>query len=493
MRPHRIGGLAVGFFLAASVGLGGCEEGRRWIPQQGGSSGAVAGVSGAAGVGGEGGALTSAGGRGSAGALGSAGSPGSGGISGLGGALALGGTVGAGPFGSGGIVGAAGGSASGEASTGGSVGSAGSSGSGGSADRGGAPGSGGSPAPALVVVGPASATIHERSPGNATTFTVALSSAPSTDVVATFLIAPDAADGISVSPMTLTFSKTNFSTPQVVTVTGVADDDLLSNSFLIQVSSSAVSGVIPIVSITELDDDVQQIVLSQVTAPGGCPATAGAGLSGVPKLGVVTEGDPNSKAQICVSLRYQPPSSATLDLTVSPGNSILTSVSTVPIVFTTSTWEIPQLLTFIAVADTNAASETGRMVTLSLPGTEARTVTMDTKDTDVIALKFIGPSNGGVTLRAGETGAIGVRLTYDPITTTTVFCGVPAGPVTFGDSATYTFSGGASGNWATMQIMRLDAGLSGSTSDVTVTCQASGQTPAVPFVGGTFVVHFLGV
>lgn len=70
-------------------------------------------------------------------------------------------------------------------------------------------------------VSPTSVIVWEQGPGNQTTFTVVLTSAPSSNVV--FKITGSDNTEATLDKSSLTFTTSNWSTPQVVTVTGVQD------------------------------------------------------------------------------------------------------------------------------------------------------------------------------------------------------------------------------------------------------------------------------
>ncbi|MFN2302563.1 MAG: Calx-beta domain-containing protein, partial [Anaerolineales bacterium] len=101
--------------------------------------------------------------------------------------------------------------------------------------------------------------------GGTDSFTVALTSQP-TATVTIDLSSSDPAEGIA-SPATLTFTDTNWSIPQTVTVTGV--DDLIDDGdipYTIQVSASSTDSnyndLLPVdVSVINIDDDIGPEIL----------------------------------------------------------------------------------------------------------------------------------------------------------------------------------------------------------------------------------------
>ena len=100
------------------------------------------------------------------------------------------------------------------------------------------------PAPPGVSFSRLAATVDERGAGNTDTFTVVLEGAPSSSVVLS-VISSDIGEVI-VSPADLTFTVSNWSTPQTVTLTGVdestGDGDQNSNIIVSVVDALSASG-----------------------------------------------------------------------------------------------------------------------------------------------------------------------------------------------------------------------------------------------------------
>ena len=114
--------------------------------------------------------------------------------------------------------------------------------------------------------------------GDSDTFTVALSSAPTANVVLT-LVSNNTAEG-TVSPSTLTFTPSNYSTPQTVTVTGVDDGNTDGNiAYTVSITNAASSDLaynglsVPNISVTNFDNDtpwvfIDDTVLTTYEQPG---------------------------------------------------------------------------------------------------------------------------------------------------------------------------------------------------------------------------------
>jgi subtilisin-like proprotein convertase family protein/subtilisin family serine protease len=118
-----------------------------------------------------------------------------------------------------------------------------------------------------ILVTPTAGLVTTEAGGTAT-FTVVLSSAPSADVVVG-LSSSDTTEG-TVSPMGLTFTPSNWSTPQTVTVTGVddaVDDGDVGYSIVTAAATSAdpgYNGMNPAdVAVSNTDNDTAGVVITE--------------------------------------------------------------------------------------------------------------------------------------------------------------------------------------------------------------------------------------
>ena len=91
-----------------------------------------------------------------------------------------------------------------------------------------------------------SLTVEE---GGSDTFTVALSSAPSVNQVVYLAVSDNSR--LSVSPPTITFTSENWETPQTVTVSSIQDDDNVSDSITVSLTSKNVNGKQLIVTVSD--------------------------------------------------------------------------------------------------------------------------------------------------------------------------------------------------------------------------------------------------
>ena len=147
----------------------------------------------------------------------------------------------------------------------------------------------------------------------------------------------------TVSPSSLTFTTTNWDTPQAVTVTPVDDPDAANEALEIRhgVSGADYAGVTVLpVAVTVVDDETPDVNLSAASVD-------------------VDEGE---QATWTVVLATQP----TVTVTVRPTSDDTGAVTVRPLrlYFTTSNWDTPQTVTATALQDSDGVAET---VTVSHP------------------------------------------------------------------------------------------------------------------------------
>lgn len=186
--------------------------------------------------------------------------------------------------------------------------------------------------PAVLVSAPTSLNTGEDL--SSTTFTVALATAPTADV--TISVTVDKAAEASSDKASLTFTASNYATPQVVTITGVDDafddGDVAYNVVFGAATSTdpAYAGKKPAsIKLTNLDNDVPGIAVSAVT-----PATT------TEKGGTAT---------FKVRLRSAP----TADVTIAVVSSKVAegTVDTASLTFTTASYATEQTVTITGVND----------------------------------------------------------------------------------------------------------------------------------------------
>ena len=142
----------------------------------------------------------------------------------------------------------------------------------------------------------------EVTEGNTTTYNVALSQLPSSDV--TVKLSSEDEEVATVSPSTMTFTTTNGTTAQSVTVTGVSDDDPLAGvtaifHTVVIGGNDFAAGLVPV---EVADDDAPELTLTHD------PALEGIIYDGLLRL------DEGGTDTYTVTLREEPPDDVTVTL-----------------------------------------------------------------------------------------------------------------------------------------------------------------------------------
>jgi autotransporter-associated beta strand protein len=170
--------------------------------------------------------------------------------------------------------------------------------------------------------------------GDTDTFTVVLSSQPSSNVVLS--VTSGATAEATVSPSTLTFTTANWNTPQTVTITGVNDNvDTVGND-----TATITVSVVDASSDNSWDPLADQTVVVTATNDD----TAGATVVVVDNI----TGEDGSTGSFTIKLNSQPTASVTVAL-----SSSNTAEGTVPasVTFTTANWNTAQTITVTGVDD----------------------------------------------------------------------------------------------------------------------------------------------
>ena len=281
-----------------------------------------------------------------------------------------------------------------------------------------------------VTVTPTSLPLNE---GGSGTYTVKLNTQPSGDVTVTVNDPTDNAD-VMANPASLTFTTSNWSTAQTVTVSAAEDDDSTQDTATV---THTVSGgdygavTAPDVDVTVTDNDTPGVAVSPTSL------TVGEGGSGTYTVKLNTL--PTGNVMVAISWSNS-------DVTVSP--STLT--------FTTTTWSAEQTVTVTAAEDPDAAND---MATLThIPsGADYGSVsdailTVTVTDNDTRGVRVTPTS---LSLNEGGSGTYTVKLTTQPSgdVTVTVYDPTANMDVTT-NTASLTFS---TSNWATPQTVTVSA------------------------------------
>ncbi len=292
--------------------------------------------------------------------------------------------------------------------------------------------------PLALVVTPTTLTVNEAATG---TFTVALNRAPTSAVTVNVTTADRTV--ATVAPSTLTFSPTDFSTPQTVTVTGTHDSDTQDNTTSVTLSANGVDNVN--VAVTVKDIDVQTIQIQ--------PATL-----------TVLEGTTGS---LDVRLGFMPQADVTV--TIATSDATAATVSPATLTFTSANFALSQRVTVTGVVDADTV-DAHPTLTFTSAGVPDATVAVTVTDKDVQNLA-VTPS--AVSLNEGGTATFTVALTQRPAANISV--NVVSGTTTSVSvaPASLTFT---PANYNTPQTVTLTGVQDDNTIDENVTVAVSAAT-----------------
>lgn len=287
-----------------------------------------------------------------------------------------------------------------------------------------------------IQVTPTSSSNDVVEGGATDTYDVVLLSDPGSDYV-TITITPDA--DTQTTPTELTFTSSDWSTPQTVTVTAVDDTDVEgSHTSTITYSVNMSYGTYynafvsdTTVNVTDNDGPSAGVTITESTSTA------------------VTEG--STTDTYTVVLDTQPASDVTVNLS---GTSDL-SLSASALTFTSVNWETPQTITVTAVDDdidedseTPSITHTSSSSDSNYNGLTISSVTVTVTDNDTAG--FTVGSISGNTTEAGGTSTFTVSLVTEPTADVTI-------PVSSSDTGEGTVSASSltftSGNWDTPQTI----------------------------------------
>jgi hypothetical protein len=280
--------------------------------------------------------------------------------------------------------------------------------------------------------------------GAATTFALALDTAPTANVAVT-VSSSDTTCG-TVSPMLVTFTPANWATPQSVSVTGVVSASALpARYFSISVQTSSTDPNYDAISSTLFTASVQNINRAnvQVTSSGLTTTSAG----GTATFSVVLTSVPL----------------ATVVVALSSSNTSAGAISPAAMTFTTANWSTPQTATLTGVTQTYAdgyatsyQATVGPIVSAdavyaALP---SQTLIVSNQDNNTAAIQV--STTGGLTTSAlGASTTFNVVLTCPPRASVTV-------PIVSSDATKGTASPSSltftTANWSTPQTVTINGG-----------------------------------
>ena len=255
-------------------------------------------------------------------------------------------------------------------------------------------GTSGGVATGAITLTPTSVTVAE---GATTTYTAVLSLQPGAEVLVA--ISDDNPD-VTALPAILTFTTTDWDTPQTVTVSARDDVDVANDTATLTHSASDSNYAAATLAVTVTDDD-GGIVLTPVSLS-------------------LAEG---TTASYSVALQGQPSGTVTVGI-VSDNTDVTTNP--VSLSFTTANWNITRTVQVTAAADADAADDTDTLTHTASGGGYALsdTLTVSVTDPDTPSLVLTLPLQTGptaVTLDEGTaTYTYTVALATQPTDTVTV-------------------------------------------------------------------------
>lgn len=264
-----------------------------------------------------------------------------------------------------------------------------------------------------VGVSVSSPVITTTENGAVVTFTVQLLSEPNADVTVP-LSSSDTTEA-TVDPVAgLTFTATNWDTPQTVTVTPV-DDFAVDGSVAYTVvlgmttttDTTGYAGLDPTdVTATNADDDAAAFPLSATAA---------------------TTAESGTTVNIQIELTSQPASDVTLTVTGLDATEGSLSATTLTFTPTGGTaWNVPQTLTITGVNDSYDDADQGYTLTLTPSGDatyaalSAQTITVTNTDDDAASVIITESAGTTVVAETGTTDTYTVQLASRPLATATI-------------------------------------------------------------------------
>jgi hypothetical protein len=246
--------------------------------------------------------------------------------------------------------------------------------------------------------------------GGTATFTVVLNSQPTADVVID-LSSSDTTEGM-VSPISLTFTISDWSTPQKVTVTGMDDINADGNVAYIIITTAAVSA----------DTHYNGLNSANVSLANNDNDTPGVTIA--PTSGLTTT-ESGGVATFTTMLNTQPVADVTLWLFSSDTTEGIVSPSS--LTFSTSNWNLPQTVTITGVEDFNVDGDvTYTVSTMAIASTDNKYNGINPPDVGVAnmdddtAAVTVTPTSGLITTEAGGAASFTVVLSSQPVATVTI-------------------------------------------------------------------------
>ena len=290
----------------------------------------------------------------------------------------------------------------------------------------------------------AGATVSETTltvtEGGSTTYTVVLAAQPTSDVV--IGVTKNGSSDVTASPATLTFTPSNWSTAQTVTVRAAQDDDAVNDAASITHAVVAASSAneydavtIAGVAVTVTDDDTAGVTVSASSV-------------------TVAEGGSGSYT---VRLNTQPTSDVVISVTKTGSTDVTASPAT--LTFTTSNWSTAQTVTVRAAQDADAVNDAAAIAHAVVAASSADefdpvtiagvTVAVDDDDTAGVSV-----SETTLTVAEGNSSTYTVVLDAQPSGNVVISVTASGNTDVTVSPATLTFS---SSNWSTAKTVTVAA------------------------------------
>lgn len=290
-----------------------------------------------------------------------------------------------------------------------------------------------------VTVSPTTGLVTTEGGGTAT-FSVVLNSQPADDVV--FALSSDVLSEATVAPASVTFTNSNWSTPQIVTATGV-DDFVVDGARVFHIVTGVTSSADPNFNGINPDDVAASNSDNDVV-----------GVNVTPTSGLTTT-ESGGTATFTLALLSLP--SADVSFSLVSGKPQEATVAPMSVTFTTANWSTPQTITLTGVddllddGDISFAVGTSACVSadLTYDGFNPSDVNVTNLDNDTAAVT-VTPTIGLTTTESGGTGTFTLVLTTQPgfdVTINLMSSNVAEGTVL---PASVTFT---NVNWSTPQTV----------------------------------------
>ena len=313
-----------------------------------------------------------------------------------------------------------------------------------------------------VTVEPTALTVAEGGSGS---YTVVLDTEPTAEV--TVSVAGAAGD-VSASPTELTFTTSNWSAAQTVTVSVAEDDDALTDAAVTLTHTAA-----------SMDSDYDGATFDEVTVT--ITDNDAAGVTVEPTALTVAEGGSGSYA---VVLDTEPAADVVVSVAGVSGTDL--SLSATELTYTTSNWSTEQTVTVTAGEDDDTAADavtlthTAASMDSDYDGATFDEVTVTITDNDTAGVT-VEPT--ALTVAEGGSGSYAVVLDTEPAADVVVsVAGVSGTDLSLSATElTYTTS-----NWSTEQTVTVTAGEDDDSADDTVTLTHTAASMDSDYDGATF-------